>query len=136
MGTPAQPGHHLGVAALSFSQAEDVDFDLAFGIVAAAAMALDWVSFAPFACMRKARYGRIFGKFQQATGKVEHSTEETKDGVEGERAKEMPLCIVEDRDKRDGQLPQLAHLNAAVTVDIEAQDEHCCLEYPALEAER
>ena len=49
----------FGVAALSFRDAPGVDFNRAFGIVAAAATTLDWVSLPLFLAMRYARYGKV-----------------------------------------------------------------------------
>ena len=49
----------FGVAALSFRDAPGVDFNRAFGIVAAAATTLDWVSLPLFLGMRYARYGKV-----------------------------------------------------------------------------
>ena len=49
----------FGVAALAFRDAPGVDFNRAFGIVAAAATTLDWVSLPLFLAMRYARYGKV-----------------------------------------------------------------------------
>ncbi len=51
------PAIAMGVAALSFSSAEDIDFDTAFGMVMAGTMPMEIVSVPMLLIMRKLRYG-------------------------------------------------------------------------------
>ena len=49
----------IGVAALSFRGADGVDFDRAFGLIAACMLTIDWVTVPIIVWMRYARYGRL-----------------------------------------------------------------------------
>lgn len=51
------PAIAMGVAALSFSASDDIDFDTAFGMVMAATMPMEIVSVPMLLIMRKLRYG-------------------------------------------------------------------------------
>lgn len=69
------PAIAMGVAALSFSSSEDIDFDTAFGMVMAGTMPMEIVSVPMLLVMRKLRYGTYCTK--QADDKEEGEPKQT-----------------------------------------------------------